>query len=155
MWSLFFVMETAHFIREALEELFTGDGPLSDCFVVDIVPKGHKGITVYFDSDSGVTLEKCSQVSRYLEKRLDERQYQGGDYVLDVSSPGIDRPLMQWRQYPRQKGRSLLVRKTDGTQIEGILTDVGMDAISLQTEKTTTVDIPFTEIAESFVQITF
>ena len=153
-WSLFFVMEISQHIREMLGQLFS-DGELSDCFVVDIVLHGRKGITVYFDSDSGVTLEKCTRVSRFLEQDLDEMNWQEGDYVLDVSSPGIDRPLTMWRQYPRQVGRTLKVRLSDGREEEGRLQEVGMDSITLETDKARTMEIPFSEMVESFVQISF
>lgn len=141
-------------IRTILEDLFAG-GPLSDCFIIDITQKGPRNVTVFIDSDSGVTFEKCTQVSRHLEKYMDEERIFGGDYVLDVSSPGVDRPLMLWRQYPRHKGRSLIVTLKDGTTHEGQLTEVGMESISLQKEKAQTLNIPFSEIEKSLVQIRF
>jgi len=147
-------MEITHFIQEALDVLFA-EGPLADCFVVEIVPSGRRGVTVFFDSDSGVTLEKCTKVSRFLEQRLDEQEFQGGEYVLDVSSPGVDRPLTLWRQYPRHKGRNLTVVMKEGANIEGKLTDVGVENIMLETAKSGTLDIPFSDISESFVQISF
>jgi ribosome maturation factor RimP len=147
-------MEITHFIHEALDELFA-DGPLADCFVVEIVQGGRRGVTVFFDSDSGVSLDKCRQVSRFLESRLDEQQFHNGEYVLDVSSPGVDRPLTQWRQYPRHKGRKLLVVLKEEGQIEGKLTDVGLESIMLEVNTSEIVDIPFEDISESFVQISF
>ena len=147
-------MEITHFIQEALKVLFA-EGPLADCFVVEIAQSGRRGISVYFDSDSGVTLEKCTRVSRFLEKRLDEQEFQGGEYVLDVSSPGVDRPLTLWRQYPRHKGRNLTVVLKEGASVEGKLTDVGLEHIVLETAKSGTIDIPFEDISESFVQISF
>lgn len=147
-------MDSTRPIRSILEDYFAG-GPLSDCFVIDIVQNGPKAITVYFDSDSGVTLDKCTQVSRYLEKRVDEEKLLAGDYVLDVSSPGVDRPLKLWRQYPRHKGRNLHVIMKDGSQLDGKLMELGIDEILLQTEKKEIMHVPFFEIEKSFVQISF
>ena len=147
-------MDTTKRIRTLLDDLFS-TGSLSDCFVIDVVQNGTRSVTVYFDSDSGVTFDKCSQVSRSLGKRMDEEHILSGDYVLDVSSPGVERPLMFWRQYPRHKGRSLLVMLKNGTKIEGRLTEVGMDAITLQADKKELVYITFSEIEKSFVQISF
>ncbi len=141
-------------IRTLLQDLFAG-GPLSDCFVIDIAQNGSRAYTVYIDSDTGVTFEKCTQVSRYLEKHLDEAGVLGGDYVLDVSSPGVDRPLMLWRQYPRHTGRHLIVTLKDGGKHEGQLTEVGMETISLQIDKAQILNIPFSEIEKSLVQIRF
>jgi ribosome maturation factor RimP len=147
-------MEIMQKITEALEALFA-EGSLSDCFLLEILPHGKNGITVFIDSDTGVTLEKCTRVSRYLEKMLDEQGFLGTDYILDVSSPGIERPLRQWRQYPRQKGRTLVIKLKDGAQVEGKLEEVAMETISVQTALETSVEIPFTDIDESFVQISF
>ena len=141
-------------IGEYLDEFFAS-GPLSDCFLIDVVQNRPKSITVYFDSETGVTFEKCAQVSRYLEKRMDEAHLLGGDYVLDVSSPGVDRPLLFWRQYPRHKGRRVIVTLKDGSERKGVLTEVGWEGISLETEKKESLVIPFSEIEKSFVQISF
>lgn len=147
-------MDSTRRIRTILEEYFT-KGPLADCFVIDVVQNGPRAVTVYFDADQGVTFDKCTQVSRYLEKRMDEEQILSGDYVLDVSSPGVDRPLILWRQYPRHKGRNLEVTLKNGVQLEGKLTDVEMDSITLLTSKHETVIVPFQDIEKSFVQISF
>lgn len=146
-------MESTKRISKYLDELFS-EGSLADCFVIDIVQHGSKGITVYFDSDSGVSFEKCTQVSRYLEKRMDEDKVLNGDYVLDVSSPGVDRPLKYWRQYPRHIGRDLLVTMKDGQTIEGKLTSLGIDEVILVSEGEE-LRIPFAEIEKAFVQIRF
>jgi ribosome maturation factor RimP len=110
-------MDITKRITTLLEVLFS-QGSLSDCFIVDIVRKG-RSVTVFFDSDSGVTFEKCTQVSRYLEKHIDDAHLLAENYVLDVSSPGVDRPLKFWRQYPRHLNRRLLVKLKDGSSMEG------------------------------------
>lgn len=146
-------MESTQQVHDIVEDIFKG-GVLADCFVVEIVKNG-RSVKVFFDSDSGVTLEKCTLLSRQLEKRMEEAGLFGGDYVLEVSSPGVERPLKLWRQYPRQKGRTLEVTRIDGTAITGKLSDVGMDTILLEVAKDRTEEIPFTEIEKSIVQISF
>lgn len=141
-------------IRALLKDLFAS-GPLADCFVIDVIQHGSRSLTIYFDSDSGVTFDKCAQVSRYLEKQVEEEGLLTEDYVLDVSSPGADRPLVMWRQYPKHKGRNLLVTLNNGETVEGRLTELNMDTLSVQTDKTQTVVIPFSEIEKSIVQISF
>ena len=147
-------MEISKRIRALLDDLFAR-GPLADCYVLDIAQGAKGSVTVYIDSDSGVTFEKCTQVSRYLEKHLDEEQFMGGEYTLDVSSPGAERPLMLWRQYPKHKGRRLLVTLKDGERLEGRLEEVGLEGIELQITKATSKHIPFSEIENSIVQISF
>jgi ribosome maturation factor RimP len=147
-------MEASKRIRALLNDLFAS-GTLADCYVIDVEQHGSQSLTIYIDSDSGVTFDKCTQVSRYLEKHLEEEGLVSGDYVLDVSSPGVERPLMLWRQYPKHKGRDLLVTLKDGNVVEGKLTEVNMDSLQFETEKTQTVEIPFSDIDKSIVQIRF
>ena len=147
-------MEASKRIRALLNDLFAS-GALADCYVIDVEQHGSQSLTIYIDSDSGVTFDKCTQVSRYLEKHLEEEGMVSGDYVLDVSSPGVDRPLVLWRQYPKHKGRVLLVTLKDGNVVEGKLTEVNMDSLLFETEKTQTVEIPFSDIDKSIVQIRF
>jgi ribosome maturation factor RimP len=147
-------MKNTERIRLLLEELFS-EGPLSDCFVIDVVQSSPRTLTIFFDSDSGVTFEKCTQVSRFLEKRIDEAHLLEENYVLDVSSPGVDRPLMLWRQYPRHQGRYLRVSRKDGSAVEGKLERVDLEDIILHPDDDEAVTIPFSEIEKSFVLIRF
>ena len=50
-------------------------------------------LRIYIDKQSGVTIEDCETISRILEKKLDEKDPIEQAYILEVSSPGIDRPL--------------------------------------------------------------
>jgi ribosome maturation factor RimP len=79
---------------------------LLDCFVVDVVLSGRK-IEIYIDSDEGVDFQKCKKLSRFLEAYLDESEEFSDNYVLEVSSPGLDRPLLMPRQYKKNIGRLL------------------------------------------------
>ncbi|MEX2583068.1 MAG: ribosome maturation factor RimP [Gemmatimonadota bacterium] len=60
-------------------------------------------------SDEGVTLEDCTRVSRALEATLDERSDLPPRYVLEVSSPGVERPLVRTRDFQRFVGREIAV----------------------------------------------
>ena len=86
-------------------------------FLVDIKQAGTK-LTVYIDGDNGITIGKCSIMSRYLEKYLDEELILGEKYTLDVSSPGMSNPFKVIRQYKRYIGRQIRVMTNDGEQLE-------------------------------------
>ena len=107
-------------ITNLLEEYFTTEAEFSDCFVVD-VHHANKRLEVFVDSDTGMTFGKCQRISRYLEGYLDEEKPLGEEYVLDVSSPGLDRPLKFHRQYLKNVGRTLEVTTTDGDTYTGQL----------------------------------
>ncbi len=75
----------------------------------------------------GVTLDECSSVSRALEGYLDDLPELSDTYVLEVSSPGLERPLTRARHFQRFVGREIRV-KTQGKRLEGALLGVEGDA---------------------------
>ncbi|HHS95283.1 MAG TPA: ribosome maturation factor, partial [Phaeodactylibacter sp.] len=114
-------------VERLLSEKFKEEA-FCDCFLVAVeLSKGNK-LEVFVDSDSGITFTKCQRLSRYLEKFIDEEQWFGDKYTLEVSSPGIGRPLKFVRQYHKNLQRRVEVKKKDGSKEKGILTSVGDDA---------------------------
>lgn len=152
-------------ITALLEDKFREDA-FADCFLVDLKLHAHNKLDVFLDSDFGITFEKCQQISRYLEQYLDEEEWLGEKYVLEVSSPGISRPLMMHRQYPRNIGRKVEVKLNDGDKRTGTLKEVEEGHIVLEEKvrvqegkrkKTEVVEteISFSSIEHTKVKITF
>lgn len=103
-------------------------------YLVDIkFPMGRQ-IEVYVDSDKGIHISECADISRFLEKNLDGSGLVPENYILEVSSPGMSNPLKIPRQYKRRVGSMLEVVKNDGTQIVGRLVEVGDQKIKLREE---------------------
>ena len=101
-----------------------------------------------------------------LEAYLDEEQPLGESYTLNVSSPGVDRPLKFYRQYVKNKGRTLEVTTTEGDKFKGELISVTEEGILLTAKirrkegkrKVTVVEetpVKFTEIKKAIVKISF
>lgn len=61
-------------------------------------------LRVYIDKDGGVSLDDCQIISEYLSEKLDEVDPIDNSYILEVSSPGIDRPLKTKRDFEKFKG---------------------------------------------------
>lgn len=152
-------------IEALLEERFR-EPDLADCFTVEILLRAGNRLEVAFDSDSGVSFEKCQKLSRYLEAHLDAEGWLGEKYVLDVSSPGLSRPLIFQRQYPRNIGRNVEVHLHDGTVRKGKLKGADETQITLEEiqktdsqgkKKKMAVDtaIPFDSIQSTYVKVTF
>lgn len=147
-------------IRKLAEEKTSG----SSVFILDVTIRKGNRILVTIDGDKGVTIDDCVAISRFIENHLDRDQE---DFELQVSSGGADQPLRFARQYSQHTGRTLLVRKVDGTEITGILTVVTPENIELNinpikgknkknsNEEAVTQLIPFAEIKESQIIITF
>jgi len=81
------------------------------CWGVELMPQGRSSLLrVYIDSDSGITLEDCERVSRRLSGILDVEDPIAGEYLLEVSSPGLDRLLFTGAQYEQFIGELVKVR---------------------------------------------
>jgi ribosome maturation factor RimP len=123
-------MISADHIRELLEEEITRQ----DLFLVDVIVRPGNKIGIYVDSMQGVTLETCISVSRFLESRLDRDKE---DFELEVSSPGLDRPLKLPVQFIKNIGRTLDVVMKDGIKVSGKLLSIDNDGIiTLEAEVT-------------------
>ena len=114
-------MELTERIAQLLEEQYATDETLADCFTVDIELRPGNKLYVFVDSDSGINFDKCKKISRHLESHIDTNGWLGTKYVLEVSSPGLDRPLRFLRQYQNNLGRTVVVTRQDDTRERGIL----------------------------------
>lgn len=124
--------------------------------MVDVVLRGERAskvIEVYVDSDNGISLDECSEISRALSEKLDETDLIQGRYRLDVSSPGLDRPLKLIRQYRKNLGRMCKVMVSE--EGKNVVREGTLDAV---TEKTITInknkkiyEILFSDIRETYI----
>ena len=107
--------------------------------LVDLVQRGHGAtqvVEVYLDNATGVTVDLCTEVSRELLSAVDAEGIIEGSYRLEVSSPGIDRPLRHPWQYSKHVGRQILVRLSTpqgNRQVRGELVRADERGISLRT----------------------
>jgi ribosome maturation factor RimP len=87
---------------------------------------------VFVDSDNGVMLDDCSRLSRVIELALDSDGALPDDYMLEVSSPGLDRPLQTCKDFRRRVGESIRIFFDDASRkpMEGEL--VGADDTSIE-----------------------
>ena len=152
-------------IESLLEAKFQEEG-FTDCFLIELKLHANNKLDVFIDTDNGVTFEKCQQISRYLEEFLDEEGWLGENYVLEVSSPGISRPLKLRRQYPRNIGRKVEVSLAGGKNKEGMLVAVGEEEITIEEKirvkegkrrkvQVLQTRIPFEDIKKTVVKISF
>jgi ribosome maturation factor RimP len=136
-----------------------------DQFVVDIVVSAKKNpgkVLVLLDGDQGINIDVCAEVSRHLSKELDERNLMGENYLLEVSTPGVDQPLKLKRQYRKHIGRNLKVKLQDGSQLEAKLAEVNEEEIVLNQEvglkkqkEVKTINVPFASVDKTFVLVSF
>jgi len=98
----------------------------------------HKSLLrVYIEHERGISVDDCETVSRQLSRVLDVEDVIHHEYVLEVSSPGLERPLFYPTQYPHYCGATLALRlevPIDGQRnFKGVLQQAGTKSIVLQT----------------------
>jgi ribosome maturation factor RimP len=111
--------------------------------VIDIeVHPGGKGlvVTVFIDKNGGVTVKDCENFSRSLEAILDIEDPIKSSYILQVSSPGIDRPLKGKRDFLRNIGKKVKIttkeKISDKTFFIGKIIDIGDDWVRIEIQET-------------------
>jgi ribosome maturation factor RimP len=111
--------------------------------LIDLEVKGRPGsqiVKVFIDTDSGIRLEQCEKISRELSDILDIEDIMPGKYILEVSSPGIARPLRTPYDFRRNLNRIVQVtfQENNGQQVfEGKVLEASEDSILLQGERET------------------
>lgn len=150
--------EVTEKVYALLEPLLDG----TDIFIVNIKVKPINNIKVYLDADSGFSIEKCTLVNRKLYASIEaEQMFPDGDFSLEVSSPGVDEPLTQVRQYKKNIGRKVTVTDNEGVERTGLMKEVTDDHITLeikgskQKDAKIITEIPFVNIKKTVVQIIF
>jgi len=122
-------------VKEHLEVLLAPLLVDGDCFLVDIVIKPSKAsqkVSILVDSDEGITIQQCTSISRRLAKQLEELEVFTEAYTLEVSSPGLDQPLLLPRQYQKNIGRNLKITLKSGEALVGNLSDANEGSITIQ-----------------------
>ena len=102
-------------------------------------------LTFYIDKPQGVTIDECEEVSRAIEPILDEADPIESEYVLSVSSLGIDRPLKKDRDFERAMGTELEIKlyapQGGKKQWIGTLTAYDADSFTVETESGETLTV--------------
>ena len=114
--------------------------------------RGGRVLRLYLDKEGGPNVDDLSRVSHELSALLDSENVVEGAYTLEVSSPGINRPLRRPEHFARFVGKRIRVRTRDmingRRSFLGMLEDVGTDKITLKQEGVQ-VEIPFSVIEKS------
>lgn len=107
---------------------------------IEFVKEGRQWyLRIYIDKQGGVDIEDCEKVSRYVDPILDEKDFITQEYVLEVSSPGLTRPLKKDKDFKRHIGDYVeikLFKSYEGYKdFVGLLTNYDADSITLKFEE--------------------
>ncbi|WP_369146830.1 ribosome maturation factor RimP [Streptomyces sp. R44] len=129
---------------------------------IEVSRAGRRGLLrIVVDSDEGVELDACAELSRAISEKLDETDAMGeGEYVLEVSSPGADRPLTEHRHYVRATGRLAKLQLVEGGDLVARILAVDEDGLDMEVpgvkgRKPTARRVEFAEIVKARVEIEF
>ncbi|UMB67948.1 ribosome maturation factor RimP [Mycobacterium paraterrae] len=115
-------------------------------------------ITVIADGDKALDLDTVAELSRSASSLLDAEREIAGAYVLEVSSPGVDRPLTSEKHFRRARGRKVDMALTDGSHVTGRVGETieGTVNVVVRDGRDWTVrPIALGEVAKAVVQVEF
>jgi ribosome maturation factor RimP len=111
-----------------------------DLFDLIFVKEGNNWyLRIFIDKDYGVDINDCENTSRAIEKILDEKDFITQSYILEVSSPGIDRPLRNQEDFDKFSGEVIDIKLYKALnkrkEFQGVLIGLANDEISIQEDK--------------------
>jgi ribosome maturation factor RimP len=136
-------------------------------FVVDLSISNSKRnpvLTLLLDTDEGISIDECAKISRKLGNDIEAENIFETPFVMEVSSPGVDTPLTNARQYSKNIGRNLKLTLTDGDKKVGklaVLTEAGVEIFEevlrgkLKSVKKEPTFIGFDQIKSAQVLVSF
>lgn len=142
-------------ITEIAEEILTPFMAEKELELVDVefVKEGQNWfLRVYIDKPNGIMLDDCQMVSEFLNEKIDEVDPIEKQYYLEVSSPGLDRPLKKEKDFEKYKGRMVeanLYQALDGNKrLEGELVGLIDGCVVLKMNGEKEVKIPREKISK-------
>lgn len=136
-------------------------------FVVDLSISNSKRnpvLTLLLDTDEGISIDECAKISRKLGNDIEAENIFETPFVMEVSSPGVDTPLTNARQYSKNIGRNLKITLTGGDKKVGkltVLTELGIEIFEevlrgkLKSVKKEPTVIGFNQIKSAQVLVSF
>ena len=150
-------MSTSDTRDRLAEELSAPIGALGlDLEAVDLSSAGKRRVLrVAVDKDGGVTMDDIAEATRAVSTTLDSRDLMGErPYALEVSSPGVDRPLTLPRHWRRNQGRLVKVTLDEGDPVTGRITTSDDDGALLDVGGTEQ-RVPFDQVSKARIQVEF
>ena len=122
-------------------------------------PKRNPVLTAYVDKPGGINIDECSEVSREIEAKLDADDLVPTTYVLEVSSPGIERGLYSLDDFRRFTGSEARVKTlepiNDRKSFTGTIMGTSLTGVKLDDSVLGSIEIPFENIKKSNLKVDF
>lgn len=131
----------------------------TDFYLLEMGVRGHSGshvVEVFLDSEEGAAIDEIARVSRKIANEFEEGEVFPVGYKLTVSTPGLDRPLTDRRQFKRHQGKSLKVTYTEGDTrktVTGVLVSSDTRKITLEKTNKEIIDVDYSDIAKATIEL--
>jgi ribosome maturation factor RimP len=149
-------------LKDQIIELVTPAVREAGFYLEDIhiaTPGSHRIVTCIVDGDSSLNLDQVTSVSRVISELLDEAEFMGETpFTLEVTSPGVDRPLTLPRHFAKNNDRLLKVIRMDGSEVIGRIASNTDDSVTLVVtlkKESREEVISLTDIKRALVEIEF
>jgi len=143
-------------IKETIQPIIDGE----NAELVEIIYRkeaGRQVLRLLVDKEGGIQLSDCVRLNEKISNAMEESNIISERYVVEIDSPGIDRPFKIKRDYGRAKGRMVRVTLVEAIlekrEYIGRLLEVGEDSIKVDTEKKGILEIPFEKITRARQEI--
>ncbi len=151
-----------HSIDERIREIAAQSAKKNDLELVHVQAKGTKNnltIRIFIDKKGGVMHEDCVRVSREVESVLDSEDFIPSAYLLEVSSPGLERELYSLKDFARFTGKAAKVRThkpIDGQRnFRGRIANIKGEEIFFDDKTRGTVSFSYADVAKANLEIDF
>ena len=108
-------------------------------------------LSVFIDKEGGITVDDCELISRAFEEILDREDYISENYIFEVSSPGLDRPLKKEKDFARSIGKDVEIKLYKALNKEkefvGVLTDYDKETITIELDDESTMVFKRSDVA--------
>ncbi|HUX94034.1 MAG TPA: ribosome maturation factor RimP [Ignavibacteriaceae bacterium] len=146
---------------ENIRKIAAGKSEDNGFFLVDIIFRGNPNnriIEIFIDGEKNVSADDCAKVSREIEEQIESLGLIDSSYRLEVSSPGVDRPLKFLKQYPKHINRKFEIsyKPNDETKkLVGKLIRIEGENLIFQSDQKNETIINFNNITKAKVLVSF
>lgn len=149
-------------LKDQISELISPALQQAGYFLEDVnlvTPGNHRIVTVIVDGESALNLDQVTVASKLVSELMDEATFMGETpFTLEVTSPGIDRPLTLPRHFAKNVTRLLKVTKNDGIVVTGRITsntEIDVTLAVIEKKETKEVIVSLADIKRAVVEIEF
>jgi ribosome maturation factor RimP len=145
-------------LNKKIEQIASDSAKRNNLCLVDIIFRGNQNnpvIEVFVDGETGVSADECAEVSNEIKKVIDKDNFYKS-YRLDVSSPGVERPLIYFWQFPKHVNRAFEIRYKTGNGVKTLVSKLSSieDDVLTFSEKDE-IKIKFKDIIKAKVLVSF